>query len=271
MSCPECGGFELIDDKQSGDCICTSCGLVVQDHAWDTRTYDGEPLRECLTQQVIGNCPQRLVQAGSDNSKLRSLLATTSHLRKVAGDLMLTEGIILTATRSWEQINAKHICRGEVRVALEAACTYYSCKLAGFARSKQVIAAGFGLSTCALKKGMKVYSQVLRPSQGDVVLMCSPTNSNDILASCVSAVCGLLVPMELERIFLAETRKIDADVRGSGVLEGKTPVVSAAAAISIAMLRRQLAGREKLPEYLPVSPYTLSRTIALIRNHTNII
>ena len=266
-SCKECGSLDLVDDRQSGDCICTGCGLVIEDHAWESYNTSAEPLVECSTRQVIANCPRRFLQAGRD----RRTNQDTAHLRKVAGDLGLTDGIVSSAIAAWEQITAKHTCRGEVRVGLAAACVFFSCKLSGFPRSKQLVATAYGLSPASLKKAMKVYTDCMEPSRRDVLLMCSSTDSKDVMSSCVSMAVGDLVPFDLERNFLAEARKIDAAVHGSGVLEGKTPHVVAAACVSIAMLRRKMAGRETLFKHLKVSQHTLSRTLGLIKNHTNII
>jgi transcription initiation factor TFIIB len=36
VSCPECGGVEVVRDNEKGELICAKCGLVLSDHRIDT-------------------------------------------------------------------------------------------------------------------------------------------------------------------------------------------------------------------------------------------
>lgn len=271
MQCSECGGCDVVEDRQTGDCVCQGCGLVLEDHAWDFNTHDlSAPLpNETLTHQVIANCPRKLMHAGNHSSRLRTLATSSSELRWMAGQLTLPDNVLHSALDMWERVHAHHVCRGEMRRALEATCLYFACKLAGFPRPKDLLARAFGLDLAVLNKAFKTYMGIVQPTGKDAALMANPTESRDILASCVAAAVGL-IPDELQRVVLADARKVDEAIHRTGVLEGKTPKVKAAAAISIAMRRRRLMGRNVLWESVGVSEYTLSRTLVMLRMHTSV-
>lgn len=273
LCCGECGGLEIVEDRQSGDSICQNCGLVLEEHAWEVNHHDLQAaplLQTCLPQHIIVNCPQRFIQVGDQSSRIRTLAAATSEIRWMAGQLALTDSITQGAVDAWEEIHSKHVCRGDLRRGMQAACIYNSCKLAGFPRPKQRILAVCAISAPILTKASKLYISVLQPQERDMKMLGNPSDSRNILSACCSMAVPDLVPEEMERFVLAEARKVDEDIQKSGVLEGKTPQTKAAAAVSIAMQRKGLPKRERLWEYVGVSDHTLSRTLALLRHHTTI-
>lgn len=273
LCCGECGGVEVVEDRQTGDSVCHDCGLVLEDRAWDVNSHDlcAAPLSQTnLPQHIIANCPQSFIHAYEHSSRTRTLAASASQIRWMAGQLALTNSITEGAVCAWEEIHRRHVCRGDLRRGVEAACIYNSCKLAGFPRPKQRILDVCTISASTLTKAIKLYVAVLKPHQGDMVVLGTPTDSQNILASCCAMAVPDVVPVHMERQVLADARLVNEEVHKTGVLEGKTPQVKAAAAISIAMQRRGLPNREKLYEYVKVSDHTLSRTLALLRHHTKI-
>ena len=270
MQCRECASTDIVQDLQSGDSVCTSCGLVLDDHAWDfdTQLYASEPIQPTLTSQTISNCPKRFLHASGDSSRARSLIVSCCELRMCAATLGLPDSLSDHARKLWETINTDHICRGDLRVGVADAFLYYACKLASFPRSKRKVASCCNVTMDTLNKALKVYSRILRPARSDDVLMAKPTDSADVLASCVQeAVAGSVVPAYIVRKLTAQARLADQRVSDSGVLEGKTPQVRAAAAVSLAMRFLELPNRDKLYKAVGVSIYTLQRTVALVEDH----
>jgi len=268
----ECGETDIIDDRQTGDSICASCGLVIDDRAWDTSCQSkAEPLgRKTLSSQTITKCPRRLLYASGDASKLRSLVATCCELRIAAANIGLTDSISDTAKQMWEEISDQHVCRGELKLGLMAACIYFSCKLARFPRTKEVVSGACNILPETLGKACKLYNKIRKPARRDSILMCSPTESRDVLSTCISMVGVDLIPQEAVRAVTAKARLADEQITKCGVLEGKTPRVRAAAAISIGMEWSGLSGRERLYAAVHVSQYTLSRTLSVIKAHTTL-
>ena len=268
LTCPECPSSYVIEDRQSGDAVCTGCGLVLEAHAWDSSCLPtGDPMQTVLASQTIGNCPRRLLYASGDSSRARSTIAGTCDLRSASADLGLPSGVADLAARSWESICDEHTCRGDVRDAVRAACIYYACKLFGVPRTKGQLRRACHVTPDLLQRALKLYRHVIRPPLADDVLMSSPTESKDLLAAVVQATVPHLVPSKLQRRVTAQARMADDDISKTGVLEGKTPRVRATAAVGLALERLQLPGREQLAKAAGVSQYTLSRTLALARAH----
>ncbi|RYF11897.1 MAG: hypothetical protein EOO40_02400, partial [Deltaproteobacteria bacterium] len=166
------------------------------------------------------------------------------------------------AADAWRRITQKQVCRGQVRMGLAAVCLYFECKLAGVPRSKETIVNGCGVPLDAFRKAARLYRLQESATQLEV-----PTDSKDVLSDCMLRL-GALVPENLQRRVAACARVADEHITRLGVLEGRTPVVRAAAAISLAMEKVKLKGCGELHRHLDVSQYTLSRALNLIQRHT---
>ena len=260
LFCHECNGTDFVDDRASGDTICTGCGLVAEAHAFQNPyVHDGAPLGTTLTSQTIAKCPRRLLYATGDASRMRGLITSSCDLQSCAARVGLPEMVVQTALSMWEKLLEERLCKGDLRKGLVGACLYFACKACSLARSKATIASACLIPVDVLAKAMKLYAAAHKQVQ-----RCLPTESGDLLATSMNRVCG--IPEECRRAVLAAARKIDERINATGVLEGKTPIVGAAAAIHIAI---QQAGFPvtKLHTFLQVSHHTLDRTLAIIRCH----
>lgn len=247
-----------MEDAQSGDTICTSCGLVLQDRAFQLPpVHYGAPMEDVLVGQTITNCTRRLRHAAADSGRLRGLVASTCDLQAAAARINLPQAITDTASELWKQVLAHRTCKGAHRQGLAGACIYFSCKLVGFPRPKSAIADALFLPVTALARAIKVYlSMGLQHEAGTA----RPTESRDVLAAAVS----IVAPAGQERRVLAKARVSDEEVTATGVLEGRTPRVRAAVAIIVALEQLALPAQSVHKE-LGICANTIQRSLATFR------
>lgn len=269
IACVECNvPTEVVEDYRTGDCICTACGLVLDSHRLECTdfTHSGV-LEDVLASQIIRDCPRSLLHAGS-NASVRSGIQACCTIEVCAAKAMLPDAVISHAKQLWSDVSCRKLCRGHIRAGLTAACVYIACKMAQFPRSKSTLAAVFGLSVDVISKGIKLYMKLSKPRLEHSALLSAATDSKDLLGKCTSE-CPFISEEDMRSV-TAKARIADAELSQSGVLEGKTPQVRAAAAISIALQRMGLKGGDQLHTALHISQYTLSRTLSLVRSHTSI-
>lgn len=264
--CTECLCCEVVEDRTSGDSVCTGCGLVLESQAWDVSlaVTHGAVMKDTLVSQVVVDCPKSFVQAAGDSSKLRAAVHSQCEVAKAAATLRLPCNIAEAAADALQRITAKHVIRGQARTGLAAACLYYQCKLAEVPRSKETIAAGCGLSVEAFRKSARLY---VREERAQARWLERATESKDILGDCLVRLCDL-VPEPLQRRVAARARVADDTISELGVLEGRTPVLRAAVALTMAFNALKLRGSDKVHRRLGVSHYTLSRALSLVERHT---
>lgn len=266
MNCPECPcETDVVTDCCSGDTICTSCGLVLDHHGWDTRSFtDAQPLESVLTSQTISNCPGRFKRAAGDSSKLRNLVSTNSSISSHAAAMALPQPVIKLSQELWEQISLNHVWRGDIRLGVIAACIYFACKLSSVPRTKVAVANIVGAASEAMKRGCKACHQHLQLSSCHARCLHSSTDSKDVIGMLAGSCCGLVGDDQTRRL-LAAARQIDHAVTESGVLEGRTPQVRASAALAVAAERLQLCSLKAFCKKMKVSFYTLTRTVAVVK------
>lgn len=265
MNCPECPEpTVLVDDVQTGDTICTACGLVLQSGAFETPAFhEGAPLEPVLATQTICRPPRHLMHAAGDSSKLRGIVGTSCDLRASAARISLPAPVVDHAATLLEAALSSRVCKGELRQGLVAACLYYACKVLGYPRTKKAVAVACVLPVDVVAKGLKLYTTMNRDA---CIVLAKPTESRDVL-SCLVARATLLIPTALQRKVQAQARLVDEAAMRTGVLEGKTPHVRGGAALCIAMQRMGLPCKELHGE-IGVSHNTLTYAVGLIRQHT---
>lgn len=264
MECPECPGpTSLVEDSCSGDTVCTGCGLVLDSHAFQTPAFhEGAPMEATLASQTIARAPRNLVRAAGDSSKLRGLVASCCELQASAARISLPSNVTEQACSMWQRVLVRRVCKGDVRTGLIAACLYYACKILGFPRTKASIAGACLLPLDVVAKGLKLYTALDKDAG---VAQALPTDSRDVISGLLAkAVC--LVPARLLRRVHARARQVDEKASSSGVLEGRTPVVRAAAALYCAMATMGLPCAGLFRE-VGVSHNTLSCAVAVVRRH----
>lgn len=260
MQCTECQSWDIIEDAQSADTICTSCGLVLDSHAYATPPiHEGAVMEDLLGHQTISNCPTNLKHLGCD-SQQRTLVISAYNVATVASRICLSDNLILLSQQLWKQVCEARVFRGELRKGMMAACIYMACKLGGFSRPKSTVADACETSTGATSKALKLYFKL----QGEQVHSAA-LDSADVLAQVSRSLCSLLQPYDPRKV-LAQARLIDHNICTSGVLEGKTPRVRASAALYMT-LEKLGASCEGFAAAVGISQHTLSRTLTVIRTH----
>lgn len=177
-NCHECMAL-LVDDYQSGERICSNCGIVVRDAPVDTgpdnrlsedmslrsvrasgsTTYaqhdlginttinnsqvdcNGRPLNRIVRSQLKGMRRwQRRVRVSG--SKDRRVSVALMSINDACGALGLRKNILETASILYRNTNNRMDLRGKSIAAVTAAIVYMACKQCGVVRSVSEIVAG---------------------------------------------------------------------------------------------------------------------------------
>ena len=178
VSCPECGGVEVVRDNEKGELICAKCGLVLSDHRidtgpeWraftsderDTRSRTGAP--ESFTMHDKGlsttiDWRDRDGKGGSFSAKQRAqiyrlrkwqirtrvhssldrnLAQAMTEIDRLASQLGMSPSLKEDAARMYRKLIAGRLWRSRSIDATAAAAVYAACRHRGSPRSIEEIA-----------------------------------------------------------------------------------------------------------------------------------
>ena len=178
VSCPECGGVEVVRDNEKGELICAKCGLVLSDHRidtgpeWraftsderDTRSRTGAP--ESFTMHDKGlsttidwrdrdgkggtfSAKQRAqiyrlrkwqIRTRVHSSLDRNLAQAMTEIDRLASQLGMSPSLKEDAARMYRKLIAGRLWRSRSIDATAAAAVYAACRHRGSPRSIEEIA-----------------------------------------------------------------------------------------------------------------------------------
>ena len=183
-NCPECGGM-IISIQESGDTLCSSCGLVFDEKNIDfshsgrraftmaekqQRARTGAPLSILspdigLTTVINRNDIRNpdLKRAAKWNSRIswqkRNMLIATTELKRICSNLNLPEYIKEQAMYLYKQAFDKKLLRGRSINGMVAACIYFAIRSKRLPRSIQEI---IEETTTDPKEVKRCYSALIR-------------------------------------------------------------------------------------------------------------
>jgi len=178
LSC-KCGSLQqLVSDPESGEVVCSECGLVLLDRAPETRaewrTFDSEGTQRIRTgapsslaqydmglATVIGNenkdsSGRRLSASASttiqrlrtwdfrskSRSSTQSLILAFNELARLRGKLVLSDAVIEKTAYLYRKAQEKNLVKGRSTSSVLAAAIYISCRDLGASRSLRDISVG---------------------------------------------------------------------------------------------------------------------------------
>ena len=119
--CANCSlASDFVVDKQSGDVICTNCGLVVESHMMESYEY-------CFNEQY-SLTPKVIVNTAT--------LLSLNEIEKICGRIRLPDTIIIEACRIFKIINS---IKRKNNNSMYATVIYIACQTIGFPRSKNEV------------------------------------------------------------------------------------------------------------------------------------
>jgi transcription initiation factor TFIIB len=162
--CPECGSREIVVDTQRGESVCSTCGLVLQEHAMNSeqerraftaeekskRMRTGSPVTNLLPDMgltTIIDMPspqnQKLWRAVKWQNRMpwakRNILIATTEIKRIGGILNLPQDVKETSAQIYKKAFNKKLLRGRSIKAMVAACVYYACRASKIPRTMQEI------------------------------------------------------------------------------------------------------------------------------------
>ncbi|MFW9956668.1 MAG: transcription initiation factor IIB family protein [Candidatus Odinarchaeota archaeon] len=178
VSCPECGGVEVVRDNEKGELICAKCGLVLSDHRidsgpeWraftsderDTRSRTGAPESYAMHDKGLSTTidwRDRDGKGGSFSAKQRAqiyrlrkwqirtrvhssldrnLAQAMTEIDRLASQLGMSQSLKEDAARMYRKLIAGRLWRSRSIDATAAAAVYAACRHRGSPRSIEEIA-----------------------------------------------------------------------------------------------------------------------------------
>jgi len=244
--CPDCGGSSLIEDIHRGELICSQCGTVVEDEAYDfsqerraftaeeveNRKHNGSPisaLSDISWTTVIKtsdkNSSSELKRAVKWNSRLswdkKNLLIAVNEIKRVCTNLSLPRIVAETAATYYKKVQKMNVLRGRSINGFVGACVYLACRMNKIPRSVNEVYAEMPTTT---DRDIRICYRVLVGELGVKVPRMSATS---LLPRYASA-----LVISQESTVLAE--KLLSDFETSTNTAGKDPKGMIAAAIYLA-------------------------------------
>jgi len=252
-ACPECGGYNFVEDPSRGEVVCSKCGLVMEESMIDTsqewRAFDteqmsrraraGAPLTftkhdKGLTTE-IGKGIGELYKVPSKKraqyyrltkwhkrlikSKDRNLSFALSELQRIVSFLSLSHSAHERIARYYEQVVNKGLVRGRSIESVVAALTYAVSREMGSPRTLDEIAEASGEDKREIGRTYRYISRELKIR----ILPADPM-------SYVPRFCSML---GLSDRVQAKTIEILKKAKKFDITSGKGPTGVAAAAIYI--------------------------------------
>ncbi|MDH4214441.1 MAG: transcription initiation factor IIB [Candidatus Thorarchaeota archaeon] len=178
VSCPECGGVEVVRDNEKGELICAKCGLVLSDHRidsgpeWraftsderDTRSRTGAPESYAMHDKGLSTTidwRDRDGKGGSFSAKQRAqiyrlrkwqirtrvhssldrnLAQAMTEIDRLSSQLGMSQSLKEDAARMYRKLIAGRLWRSRSIDATAAAAVYAACRHRGSPRSIEEIA-----------------------------------------------------------------------------------------------------------------------------------
>jgi transcription initiation factor TFIIB len=261
LTCPECGGTDVVRDNEKGEMICTTCGLVLSDHRIDTgpewraftsderdsRARTGAPTSYALHDKGLStiidwrdrdskgaafSAKQRAqiyrlrkwqIRTRVHSSLDRNLAQAMTEIDRLSSQLGLSQGLREHAARLYRKLIAGRLWRSRSIDATAAAAVYAACRHRGSPRSIEEIAEHSRES----KKKISAHYRMLVTKLKIRMPISSPENYVPRFIS------DLKLPSEVQKItmeILEQARKV------RGLVTGRDPRGLAAAAIYIASI-----------------------------------
>ncbi|MFX0188585.1 MAG: transcription initiation factor IIB family protein [Candidatus Hodarchaeota archaeon] len=182
--CPECGGT-IISIHESGDIVCSQCGLVLDERSIDfshngrraftsqekkQRDRTGSPISRLVPDlgltTVINknniNNPD-LKRAAKWNTRIswekRNLLIATTELKRICSNLNLPDYIKEEAMHLYKRAFEKKLLKGRSINGMVAACIYFSIRTKKLPRTLQEV---IGEASVEAKEVRRCYSALIR-------------------------------------------------------------------------------------------------------------
>jgi transcription initiation factor TFIIB len=178
VSCPECGGVEVVRDNEKGEIICAKCGLVLSDHhidsgaEWraftsderDSRSRTGAPESFLMHDKGLSttmdwkdrdgkggafSARQRAqiyrlrktqIRTRVHSSLDRNLSQAITEIDRLSSQLGMSQSLKEEAARMYRQLIAGRLWRSRSIDATAAAAVYAACRHRGSPRSIEEIA-----------------------------------------------------------------------------------------------------------------------------------
>ncbi len=178
LTCPECGGEDIVRDNNKGELICATCGLVLTDHRIDTgpewraftsdekdaRARTGAPTNYRIHDKGLStmidwrdqdssgrrfSAKQRAqiyrlrkwqIRTRVHSSVDRNLAQAMTELDRLASQIGLSNGIKELAAMLYRKLIVKRLIRSRSIDAMVAAAIYAACRLREAPRSLEEIA-----------------------------------------------------------------------------------------------------------------------------------
>lgn len=196
--CPECEGF-LLKLREMGETVCNQCGLVIQEREIDNSHYgkrafnheersrkwhNGAPITNLLPDISLSTVIERCKIYNEDlrravkwdlhmDWKCKNLLIAITELRRLAGNLNLSECIQRDVINLYKEAYKKGLLRGRSIKGILLACVYLTCKKAQIPITMQDLVEESSVNAKILQKCYKVVIRELniKPSLINPILL----------------------------------------------------------------------------------------------------
>lgn len=281
--CPECGG-NIIYIEETGDTVCSQCGLVFEDRsvdfshsgrrAFDTaeknsRDHTGSPisilvpdmsLTTKINKKEISN--PDLKRAAKWDTRItwrqRNLLIATTELKRISGNLNIPDYIVKEAMRLYKIAFNKKLLRGRSINGMVAASIYYVLRKERFPITFQEI---LDESAESEKDVKRCYSAMIK----ELKLKLPSRDPSNLIPRFISK---LGLNTDVQNIAIKIVKTYVERFRTSG----KDPRGICAGAIYLASLLKELEITQKeIADVIGVTEVTLRSRYKELKNQLNII
>ncbi|EPQ28031.1 uncharacterized protein PFL1_04358 [Pseudozyma flocculosa PF-1] len=301
----------LTEEFDSGDLVCSDCGLVVGENIIDTRSEwrtfanedgddpsrvgsAGNPLLDGINEQLESRIGHRDGGSGASRDLLRTagratgsrdrnMLDAFEDIQRKCDSIHLPRSVSDVAKQAYRRVEEEKILRGKKPDAIIAAAIYVACKMSHVPRTFPEI--------CSLTSVSKKHiGQCFKEMQQAFGLNATGTGSVDGSRANGDGGSGTSTPLGigptgaadlvgrycnhlgLEMPVVRSTEDITARVRELGVLAGRSPITIAAACIYFStMLWGINKGAKKISQAAGVSDVTIKNSFKELLKHKEAI
>ena len=290
--CPECGSKEWETRRQTGELICTTCGLVIDDHAIDygaewrsftpeeyrNKARTGAPLSQKIADYglstTIGSRKSDIQRASSSaerrrliyrlrkwqrrstlhGSRDRNLFRALTELRRLASQLHIPNSIVETSAHLYRRLINQRITQGYTIDSMITAALYLACRQHGLPRTLDEIASSSHVTRKDLARAIRHVLRYL----GEPIAKARPEDFIPRIAT------ELNISGEVQMT----AKRLIERARARGITIGKAPNGLAAAALYLSsLIHQQTQTQRNLSEAAHVTEVTIrNRYKELTRN-----
>lgn len=250
MQCPECGSNKIYTVQRTGEDVCESCGLVVDDFALEeTNTADNLTRREPAFASVAGTGllgGKIFKDSWFLTSKEKNVLQAKRTLGLIESRLRLPKGVLEDTLLAFQSALDYDLNVGRDNTSILLACLYAVCNMRRIPKTAKEITLFSSVTPVKLLRSYKLVRQELN-------LKVAQIDPADMVQRFGNR-------LNLKQETISRALQLVEQIEGTRIKEGRKPETIAAGALYVAMkLNRDLKPQREVANAVGVIELTVRK------------